>query len=97
MNKFLLKYCEILIKFRDIISIRTNLPRNKSRFYYKRTLQKFRNLFQMDFEFTIHPPYVRVFQIKFLLHHAYCVFLRIINCFFNYLDHYCDRFIPNYY
>ncbi len=25
----------------------------------------------MDFEFPIHPPYVRVFQISFLLTHGY--------------------------
>jgi hypothetical protein len=42
------------MEFRDFISIRTALPRNKSRFYYKITLQKFRKLFQMDFNFTIH-------------------------------------------
>ena len=36
------------MKFRGFISIKPTLPRNKSRFYYKRTLQKF----QMDFQFT---------------------------------------------
>ena len=57
------------MKFRGFISIKNTLQRNKSRFYYKSTFRKFRKLFQMDYEFTI-PPFVRVFQIAFLLPHG---------------------------
>jgi len=58
------------MEFRGFISIKTTLPCNKSRFYYKIILRKFRKLFQMNFEFTNHPPYVRVLQIAFLLPHV---------------------------
>ena len=62
------------MKFRGFISIETTLPRNKSRFYYKSTLRKFRKLFQTDIEFTIQPSYVRVFQIAFLLPHVFSIY-----------------------
>jgi len=58
------------MKFLGFISIKTSLPRNKSRFYYKITLHIFRKLFQMGFKLTAHPRYVGVFQIAFLLPHA---------------------------
>jgi len=58
------------MEFRGFTLIKTTLPRNKSQFYYEITLRKFWKLFQMNFEFTIHPPFVRVFQIAFLLPHA---------------------------
>jgi len=61
--------------FRGFISIRTTLPRNKSRFYYKRT---FRKLFQMGFESSVHPSYVRVFRIAFLLPHAHGEFCSLL-------------------
>ena len=57
------------MRFRGFISIKNTLPRNKSRFYYKIKLRKFRKLFQMNIELTIHSFYVRVFQIAFLLPH----------------------------
>ena len=66
------------MELRGFISVKTTLPRNKIRFYYKRTLQKFRKLFQMDLEFIIHPPYVRVFQIAFLLPHAIIKIIKIM-------------------
>jgi len=41
------------MKFRGFISIKNTLPGNKSRFYCKSTLQKFRKLFQIYYSLSL--------------------------------------------